>query len=183
MTNKEKKSLYEKIMRNVSVQVKKALNESENTMWRNVPGTQFIWHGEWSDPEIKFEGYTLNEPDANEFLWNAFEDACEDEWERDQYRKNTGKTLVNTEECFNEWLDYQGTDWVQSILRDMINGLRESGEALPDVTYYCPECGHEFVQGEYDYNYDTAFLDFDCPECGWSGNENMVDTDEDVDEL
>ena len=41
--------------------------------------------------------------------------------------------------------------------------------------YYCPECGHEFVQGEWNYNYDTAKLDFECPECGWSGTENEVD--------
>lgn len=41
--------------------------------------------------------------------------------------------------------------------------------------YYCPECGHEFVQGESNYNYDTAKLDFECPECGWEGTENEVD--------
>ena len=41
--------------------------------------------------------------------------------------------------------------------------------------YYCPECGHEFVQGESNYNYDTAKLDFECPECGWCGTDEEVD--------
>ena len=46
--------------------------------------------------------------------------------------------------------------------------------------YVCPECGHEFVQGEYNYNYDTALLDFECPECGWNGTDNVVDTDKTI---
>ena len=44
--------------------------------------------------------------------------------------------------------------------------------------YYCPECGHEFEQGEWNYNYDTANLDFECPMCGWYGTENEVEVDE-----
>lgn len=47
-----------------------------------------------------------------------------------------------------------------------------------DTTYVCPHCGHVFEQGEWDYNYDTALLDFKCPECDWEGNENEVDTEE-----
>lgn len=43
-----------------------------------------------------------------------------------------------------------------------------------EETYICPKCGHVFKQGEYDYNYDTAHLDFVCPECDWQGNEQEV---------
>ena len=46
--------------------------------------------------------------------------------------------------------------------------------------YFCPECGHEFVQGEYNYNYDTALLDFECPFCDWSGTDNNVHTDKTI---
>jgi hypothetical protein len=31
---------------------------------------------------------------------------------------------------------------------------------------YCPECGHEFKQGESDFNYGTVYT---CPECEWEG--------------
>lgn len=40
--------------------------------------------------------------------------------------------------------------------------------------YICPECGHEFEQGEYNYNYNTARLDFECPFCGWEGTDIKV---------
>ena len=44
-----------------------------------------------------------------------------------------------------------------------------------NTTYICPDCGHEFQQGEFDYNYDSGNLDFYCPECGWSGTDISVD--------
>jgi predicted RNA-binding Zn-ribbon protein involved in translation (DUF1610 family) len=50
---------------------------------------------------------------------------------------------------------------------------------MANIKYYCPECGHEFVQGEGNFNYDTALIDFECAECGWSGNEKQVKADED----
>ena len=49
--------------------------------------------------------------------------------------------------------------------------------------YICPKCGHEFEQGEYNYNYDFGNLEFECPECDWKGTEDMVDIDEDEEEL
>ena len=47
--------------------------------------------------------------------------------------------------------------------------------------HYCPECGHEFEQGEYDYNYDSGLLDYTCPECGWEGTEyGVVEADDEA---
>ena len=50
----------------------------------------------------------------------------------------------------------------------------EDEEDEDEETYICPKCGHVFKQGEYDYNYDTAHLDFVCSECDWQGNEQEV---------
>jgi uncharacterized Zn ribbon protein len=46
------------------------------------------------------------------------------------------------------------------------------------IKYICPNCGHEFEQGEYNFNYDTSLLDFECPDCGWSGTEKSVERED-----
>lgn len=48
------------------------------------------------------------------------------------------------------------------------------------ATYICPECGHKFEQGEWNYNYDFANLEFECPDCGWTGTDSTVKTDDDA---
>ena len=38
-------------------QLKKLVKESfTNKPWRGVPGTKFIWNGEWADPEVEYDG-------------------------------------------------------------------------------------------------------------------------------
>lgn len=44
-----------------------------------------------------------------------------------------------------------------------------------DITRtFCPNCGHKFEQGEYDYVYESGLLDYNCPNCDWEGTENAV---------
>ena len=50
----------------------------------------------------------------------------------------------------------------------------EEDEDDDEDTCICPNCGHVFKQGEYNYNYDTGNTDFVCPECDWEGNEHGV---------
>lgn len=50
----------------------------------------------------------------------------------------------------------------------------DEDEDEEEGAFICPKCGHVFKQGEYEYNYDTAKLDFVCPECDWEGNEHGV---------
>lgn len=47
---------------------------------------------------------------------------------------------------------------------------------------YCPECGHEFEQGEHDYCYEDGNTYYTCPECGWQGNHNQVIDGNDLEE-
>lgn len=47
---------------------------------------------------------------------------------------------------------------------------------------YCPKCGHEFVQGESDYNYETGDTVYTCPECDWEGT-SALDRDRIKDDL
>ena len=65
----------------------------------------------------------------------------------------------------------------------MSNEQKKSVKSMNNITYVCPNCGHVFEQGEWDFNYDTALLDFCCPECDWEGNETMLeDENEDTEE-
>lgn len=49
---------------------------------------------------------------------------------------------------------------------------------------YCPICGHEFVQGESNYNYETAYTDYHCPDCDWEGTyEQVLDEDTIISDL
>ena len=63
-------------------------------------------------------------------------------------------------------------DAITDYLSDTYGWLVESYSLSTDEQFVCPKCGHVFVQGEMDYNYDFGTLDFECPECGWTGNEN-----------
>lgn len=50
--------------------------------------------------------------------------------------------------------------------------------------YFCPNCGHEFIQGESNYNYDTANTDYQCPNCKWEGtHEQVLDEDKIISDL
>lgn len=48
---------------------------------------------------------------------------------------------------------------------------------MADIKYICPDCGMEFTQGDWNYNYETAQLDFECPVCEWQGTENEVEVE------
>lgn len=88
--------------------------------YRGVPGSTYIWHGEWVDPEILWHGVELNANDVEEGLYYAFKDACSDDWDREEFEKSTGKPLKENEQCYEEWLKWMGTEWIASQLDDYV---------------------------------------------------------------
>lgn len=49
---------------------------------------------------------------------------------------------------------------------------------------YCPNCGHEFVQGESNFNYETGNTDYHCTHCEWEGTQfNIMTLDGVLDDL
>ena len=75
-------------------------------------------------------------------------------------------TLNADEDVYNEIKDLQD-DGIEVVDLD----VKFSGEDK----YICPHCGHEFEQGEYDYNYDDGLVYYECPCCDWQGNETEVE--------
>lgn len=40
--------------------------------WHGVEGSTFIWHGEWSDPEVYYDGELLNGSDLEDNAWAEY---------------------------------------------------------------------------------------------------------------
>lgn len=99
----------------------------------------------WSDEYIRFNGYGNLESLSEYDAVEEAEDHLDDIYEYEDV-----------------WEDYIETE------------EDEDEDEEDEDTYICPKCGHVFKQGEYDYNYDTAHLDFVCSECDWQGNEQEV---------
>lgn len=90
-----------------------------------------------------------------------------------KYHEGRKQTLImlDTEDDDEYWIGNVNFDEIYSVALFLYN-------IMAKIKYYCPECGHEFVQGEGKFNYDTALIDFECAECGWSGNEYQAKNDE-----
>lgn len=46
-------------------------------MWRGVKGTAYVWHGEWADPEVLYDGKEINCVDLEDNAWAFYKDECE----------------------------------------------------------------------------------------------------------
>ena len=76
-------------------------------LWRGVPGTIFIWHGEWADPEILYEGHLLNSSDVEDILWVS-------------YQSDLAEGEIAPNMSFDEWCKEQGTDYLADTLDEFI---------------------------------------------------------------
>lgn len=50
--------------------------------YRGVPGTEFIYHGEWADPEIVYENNVYNYNDVEDVLYNLCDEDIRDDEEK-----------------------------------------------------------------------------------------------------
>ena len=64
------------------------INSKENT-WHGVEGTRVIWHGEWSDYEVEYNGELLNGNQLDDYAWDVFKSECDEAgWEADEREMN-----------------------------------------------------------------------------------------------
>ena len=75
--------------------------------FHGIPGTVFIYHGEWSDPEVWWDGVELNANDIEESLWYFYKDDCKERGENP------------TEQGYEDWLEEMGTEYIASQLDDL----------------------------------------------------------------
>lgn len=80
--------------------------------YRGVADSVFIWHGEWSDPEIYYGGYLMNYNDVEDMLWSGWEDYA------------TENNLdVNDDNAYEEYANNRAQD----ALEDCAFALSEAG--------------------------------------------------------
>lgn len=56
---------------------RKSLREEKERWYYGIPGVRMIWHGEWSDAEVCYNGKFVNEPSVVDIMWNNYEEECE----------------------------------------------------------------------------------------------------------
>ena len=47
--------------------------------WYGISNIGFIWHGEWSDPEIEYKGKRINSTIVEDTMWERFREDCEEQ--------------------------------------------------------------------------------------------------------
>lgn len=107
----------------VKESIKRVLKEGGNIYWkdedctphtnsretyRGVPGTIYVWHGEWADPTIIYKDQEINYWDIEDYMWDIYKEDCEENGEHP------------TEDGFEDWLAGKGTGWIQGCLDDII---------------------------------------------------------------
>lgn len=46
--------------------------------WYGIPDIGFIYHGDWADPEIEYDGETLNSCIVEDSMWSMYTEDCEE---------------------------------------------------------------------------------------------------------
>lgn len=110
---KQRIRLTESQLKNlIASSVKRALREGLYPTWRGLEGSKFIWHGEWGDPEIEYDGVLFNGSDADDMLWEYYK----------EYIQDNG--LTHNDIDFDEWIEQNPEELrsVATILADANRG-------------------------------------------------------------
>lgn len=121
--------------------------KKQDNTYRGIEGTVVIWHGEWADPEVRYNGENLDIYELNDYLWEIFQDMMENEKE---WFKQKGIKEEETEESFQQWMNEQGDEWVKSQIEEILTNrraycLEEYSEEL--------ELAKEYLADEDDTNF------------------------------
>lgn len=112
-----------------------------------IPGVKYISHGEWSDPEVEYKGYTFNYWDVEDSLYDLFKQEFEP-YEDDLYvSRDTGEVL-----SFEDWLN-QNKDLVYGELDDFVAFSKYNYGDIADDDYFDDD-GWEIDTDNYEYDYE-----------------------------
>lgn len=72
-------------------------------MWRGVPGVEMIWHGEWSDPELEYEGTRRNYWDVEDTLYELAKEDGIDAENDEEFNRYCQEHSYDVYECFYDY--------------------------------------------------------------------------------
>lgn len=154
--DEDENSAYNKLKKNTNsikeeAKVTRKYNGKSLTegFYRGCKGVTMIGHGEWSDPELEYDGYLFNYWDIEDALWHDFLD-------------ETGWTDVDGDEPvveneFNEYVKARCVDYLNDcIYGGAFTGLSIEGDIVdfPNGEYYY--VGYEDGKISLDNAYNTG---------------------------
>ena len=94
----------------------KRINEA---FYRGNKSIKFVYHGEWSDPDLIYDGYTFNYWEIENALWEDFLDRVEDgdidvSFDREYAENNSDDKTVN--DAFNLYVQENGVDYLNDVI-------------------------------------------------------------------
>lgn len=48
-------------------------------LWMGIKGFRFVYHGDWSDPEVVWHGHVMNAHALEDAMWELYEERCKEE--------------------------------------------------------------------------------------------------------
>lgn len=84
-----------------------------NCYWYGIEGIYLIWHGEWSDPEIEYNGVKINVHDVEDAMWSIYQAQIED---------GELKADVNSDEDFEKFMLDNSSEVISLFCEAVENG-------------------------------------------------------------
>lgn len=54
------------------------INEAKRSLWCGIPDVYMIWHGQWADPEVEYNGYRCSEWDIQDSMFQYMKEKIAD---------------------------------------------------------------------------------------------------------
>lgn len=110
------KTSSDRIRKELDIISKEMMNETHNNDWFGIKSAKFIYHGDWSDPEVQYDGVSLNYYDVEAILL-------------DEYREKHPED--KNDKGFDDWMRMpEQKSSIQSALDILVQG--GCGEPIDD---------------------------------------------------
>ena len=81
--------------------------------WYGIPNIGFVYHNDWSDPEIEYKGKRINSTIVEDTMWERFREECEEQ----------GKNVCEYIDYFDNHYMKEHSDEVYELIELVIKGI------------------------------------------------------------